>query len=438
MDADPPQRRRLLDRSMMPVFVALTAALLAVGGLIAQTIYAERTARERAVQETDALFALQRLLQTALDAETGQRGYLLTGRDEYLAPYRSARRHVAPELAMLRDLADRSGAAVRPHAARLSAAMSTRMAVLDETVELAAQHRRSEALRLVESDIGRVQMDRIRAEVGWLVANETRNRSLAFRRALDTERRAILLLTLLGAAIVALVVAGFRAEHGRAKFLAEAEQAAALRDANARARLLARELNHRVKNLFSVVLSIVSISGRKTDAPTREVVEDIRARIRALALAHEVSQGQVGDGLVSEERVDLGEVIGRIMRPYATADGRITLNGPPHQLEVRAVTPLGLIVHELATNAAKYGALANETGRVSIEWSVRQNGDTGKELQINWIETGAPTFPGAVAEPRNSGYGFQMMGLAANQLGGRIDREWLEPGVAVRVVFPVA
>ena len=115
---------------------------------------------------------------------------------------------------------------------------------------------------------------------------------------------------MLGLAIQALIYAGLRAERSRSQAQAEAEQAGALRGANERTELLARELNHRVKNLFSVILSIVSMSGRK-QAASREVVDDIRARIRALSLAHSASQGNSGTS-----RVDLGPVIVTVMSSW--------------------------------------------------------------------------------------------------------------------------
>jgi two-component sensor histidine kinase len=231
--------------------------------------------------------------------------------------------------------------------------------------------------------------------------------------------------------ILTLVYAGFRAEGRRAQAEVEAEQAAALREANERTELLARELNHRVKNLFSVILSIVALSGRK-QASSREVVEDIRARVRALSLAHSASQGGYGSA-----SVELGPLIARTMEPYADDAGqRVRVRGPDIDLPARMVTPLGLIVHELATNAVKYGALSDPEGTVDIVWAVASD-PTGSAdtLTLSWVEAGGPAIAGAPAG--RSGFGSQMTTLAAGQLGGAIEYDWPVSGAAVRLKFPL-
>lgn len=430
----PPSVRARLNRSMMPVLIALSAALITVAVLIAQTFDAERAAREQTIRETETLFALQALLRTALDAESGQRGYLLTGRAEYLMPYTDAKSRYLAKLAEVRVLVDRAPTIEQArHARALDAAVRAKMDELGLTVALAARGERARALRVVVTGVGRAHMGTIRQEVNWLAAAETRKRDDAIARVIAIEQRVVVLASVLGIAILALVVLGFRGEGARARAAAVVEQATALSEANARAQLLARELNHRVKNLFSIILAIVSLSGRKRGSAA-EVVEDIRARIRALSLAHTISQGSVSD-----EEVRLGEVIARTMDPYREPDAeRVRIAGPDQAMTVRGVTPVGLIVHELATNAVKYGALSNAVGTVAITWSVRQSGNIGKELELCWIESGGPALSCSPFGPDHAGYGSQMIALAANQLGGTVEREWPESGVIVRVRFPVA
>jgi two-component sensor histidine kinase len=173
------------------------------------------------------------------------------------------------------------------------------------------------------------------------------------------------------------------------------------------------------------------MSGRK-QAASREVVDDIRARIRALSLAHSASQGSSGTS-----RVDLGPVIAKTMEPYADDDGqRVRISGPAIDLPARMVTPIGLIVHELATNAVKYGALSAEGGTVAIGWEL-DAGASPPVLVMTWNEAGGPPVDAGAAAAPSAGFGSQMTTLAAGQLGGTIDREWPAAGAAVRLKFPL-
>ncbi|HEX8056446.1 MAG TPA: CHASE3 domain-containing protein [Novosphingobium sp.] len=415
---------------MMPVFAALTAALLALALVIGQTIVAQRDARALAMTEGDTLLGLNDLIQAMLNAETGQRGYLLTLKPEYLAPYLNAKERRDRALARLREIAARSpDPAVSAQLADIAAMTDTKFGELDRSVALTKAGYRDQALALIQADLGKIQMDAIRREVARLSLDKANRRREAFAQAATLERRLLPLIGVLSLAILALIYAGLRTERSRSLAEAEAEQTAALREANEQIELLVRELNHRVKNLFSVILSIVSLSGRK-QASSREVVDDIRARIRALSLAHSTSQG--GHGIA---RVDLAPVIVKTMEPYADDAGtRVRVSGPAIDLPARMVTPIGLIIHELATNAVKYGALSVEGGTVAIGWELGESVDL-TFLSLTWTEVGGPLLdPAANAK---AGFGSQMTTLAAGQLGGTIERDWPAEGAIVRLKFPL-
>lgn len=422
-----------LRRSMMPVFIGLTMAMLALAAVIAQTVLAQQHARQRAMAEGDAVIALQRILVTMVDAESGQRGYLLTRNRAYLEPYSAAKEQVGQAFASLRQSAAESPNAEESEIVdRIDQLAKGKFVELDRTVEMVDRGFDDQAMAVVRSDIGKLQMDALRSEVGRLGTIKARVRREAFTRAVALENRLLPLMGVLGLAILGLVVAGFRAERSRAHATAEAAQAGALREANDRAQLLARELNHRVKNLFSVILSIVTLSARKK-APAGEVIEDIRARIHALSRAHVASQGRVG-----EATVPLGPTIDETMKPYADDEGqRVRIAGPDVELPVRMVTPIGLIVHELATNAAKYGALTADAGSVEIAWSIAPGAKAEKELTLSWIESGGPALSIDARGPQSSGFGSRMTTLAAGQLGGTIEREWPTTGAIARVRFPI-
>ena len=423
-------KRRALrfGKSMMPVFAALAATLLTLALVIGQTIVAQRDARTQAMTEGDTLLGLNQLMAATLDGETGQRGYLLTNKAEYLTPYLDARQRRDRAMARLREVTSKlPDAAFSARLTRVDRLTDARFAEMDRSVALAQAGLKDQALALIQADFGKLQMDVIRSEIAALNHAKAEQRRAAFTRAAALERRLLPLIGILGLAILALIYTGFRSERSRSLAQAEAEQAGPLREANERIELLARELNHRVKNLFSVILSIVSLSGRK-QAPSREIVDDIRARIRALSLAHSASLGGHG-----ADRVELGPVIARTMEPYADEGGRrVRIAGPKVDLPARMVTPLGLIVHELATNAVKYGALSVEGGTVAIGWEV---GEDAALLVLSWIETGGPAIDAAAAQA--SGFGSQMTTLAAGQLGGTIERDWPATGAVVRLTIPL-
>jgi two-component sensor histidine kinase len=314
--------------------------------------------------------------------------------------------------------------------ARVDRMTDAKFAEMDRSVSLTQSGFKDQALSLIQADFGKLQMDAIRREIAALSLEKANQRRESFAQAATLEQRLLPLIGVLGLAILALIYAGFRSERSRSLAQAEAEQAGALREANERIELLARELNHRVKNLFSVILSIVTLSGRK-QASNREVVADIRARVRALSLAHSASQG--GYGIA---QVELGPVIAKTMEPYADDGGkRVRVNGSRVLLPARMVTPIGLIIHELATNAVKYGALSVETGTVDIRWETAGSEADMQLLTMSWIETGGPAITAETAA--SGGFGSQMTTLAAGQLGGAIEREWPEAGAVVRLKFPL-
>ena len=130
------------------------------------------------------------------------------------------------------------------------------------------------------------------------------------------------------------------------------------------------------------------------------------------------------------------------MGPYADDGGlRVRTHGPEVDLRVSMVTPIGLIIHELATNAVKYGALSVQDGTVDIRWEVAPgrdagNGeDAGPELRLEWTERGGPPPPEAARGV--GGFGVRMTTLAAGQLGGTILRDWPSSGAVITIAFPL-
>lgn len=185
--------------------------------------------------------------------------------------------------------------------------------------------------------------------------------------------------------------------------------------------LLIEELNHRVKNTLALMQAIAVQTFRSA---SREERAKFEGRLGALAEAH---------NLLSQEKwagSELKDVITRAVQPFLpNAPERIRMNGPAVPLSPRLAVVLSMIVHEIATNAAKYGALSNETGRVTLEWEVIA--DTPKPwLRLIWTEIGGPP----VTAPVRRGFGSRLIERSArDQLGGEATVDFLPRGVVCTV-----
>lgn len=164
-----------------------------------------------------------------------------------------------------------------------------------------------------------------------------------------------------------------------------------------RIRLLMREVSHRVKNQFAVILAVVRETSRRATDP-REFEEQIRDRIMALSRSHDL--------LVTSEwsGASLLDLLQEHLKPFGH-DGQISLSGPLVTLQPNAVQHLGMAVHELGTNSSKYGALSTDIGRITIDWQIATSPEGRREFQIVWDET-SPGLPTEIkgVEPRK-GFG---------------------------------
>jgi PAS domain S-box-containing protein len=181
--------------------------------------------------------------------------------------------------------------------------------------------------------------------------------------------------------------------------------------------LLAREVDHRSKNLLAVVQAMLAMT-QATD------VEGLRTslsqRIRSLANTHSLLAQNLWVGAT------MREVAESELASYGNA---VFLDGPPVPIRAEAVQPLAMALHELATNAAKYGALSAEGGQVSARWHT----DAG-HLVLRWVERGGP----AVSEPTTRGFGSRMLARVLSQMGGTIESTWDPAGLTATIRLPLA
>ncbi|MBZ9986463.1 PAS domain S-box protein [Mesorhizobium sp. BH1-1-5] len=166
-----------------------------------------------------------------------------------------------------------------------------------------------------------------------------------------------------------------------------ARDISAAKESERRIRLLMREVNHRVKNQFAVILSMVRETSKRSTDPG-EFEQMIRARIMALSRSHDL--------LVTSEwaGASLFDLIQEHLKPFGHEE-RISLSGPLLTLQSNAVQNLGMAFHELGTNSSKYGALASEGGRIEITWKVETGPEAQRRFHLLWHETSGSTAAGA-------------------------------------------
>jgi two-component sensor histidine kinase len=190
---------------------------------------------------------------------------------------------------------------------------------------------------------------------------------------------------------------------------------------------LAKEMSYRVKNVFSIVDGIIHLSGKRTDTK-EELVDSVSGRIRALAVAHGMVRRSFSDVSSVPRTAGLGELVRAITRPYEIdgAHPRVVARGPDVALGEHATNGVALILHELATNAAKYGALARESGTVEVIWTIE-----GPTLILTWKEQGGPIVAGA---PATFGFGSRLVeDTIEGAFAGRQSQQWSPDGLKMTI-----
>lgn len=188
-------------------------------------------------------------------------------------------------------------------------------------------------------------------------------------------------------------------------------------------RLLIEELNHRVKNMLASVQAIANQSLRHARNPA-EFASSFTGRVQALARVHSLLTGP------SLQGADLGRLV-RDQVLLSEEDDRISCSGPSVTLEPKAATHLALILHELGTNARKYGALSVPAGRLALTWSVETNG--ARNLHLVWTESGGPT----VSVPSTRGFGTTLIEQTLRGQGGGASLQYAEHGLTCELRLPL-
>jgi two-component sensor histidine kinase/DNA-binding response OmpR family regulator len=186
--------------------------------------------------------------------------------------------------------------------------------------------------------------------------------------------------------------------------------------------LLAREVDHRAKNMLAVVLSVLRLTKAETMAG---FISSVEGRIHALAATHNLLSASRWQG------AELGRIVQEELAPYHTGQSdRIVTDGPPAMLLPATAQAVALAVHELATNAVKYGSLSAEAGRLRVVWSIAQDA-----LDLDWVESGGPR----AAPPTSLGFGLSIVRSSIEaQFRGGVKYDWRPGGLHCHLSIPRA
>ncbi len=190
-------------------------------------------------------------------------------------------------------------------------------------------------------------------------------------------------------------------------------------------RLLQRELNHRVKNILSMVQAL-SYSLLRTQDSVKGFGQAFTHRLQALSRAHDLLSSSDWRG------AGLADLLDRTLEPYSGSERRVTIQGPLVTLQPNSAIALHLMFHELATNAAKYGAASNDKGCIYVTWKLQRA--AGEDwVEVEWREEDGPP----VTEPEKHGFGSQLIYQSAQQIGGVSRIEYPRSGVVCALRFPL-
>jgi two-component sensor histidine kinase len=202
------------------------------------------------------------------------------------------------------------------------------------------------------------------------------------------------------------------------------------KDAQEHQRLLAREADHRVKNIFANFHSMISLSARSARTP-QEMAQALRGRMDALLRAKDLIRPGIMGTEHDSERTTVNALVDTVLQPYQDGSpNRIVLSGPQVPVGAKAVTGLALALHESATNAVKYGALSQPNGSIRVSWDVKDD-----DFHLEWDEIGGPLIDEI---PQTHGFGSILTERSVTfGLGGKIEHDWQRDGLKLRLSVPL-
>lgn len=199
-----------------------------------------------------------------------------------------------------------------------------------------------------------------------------------------------------------------------------------LRDAITREQHLAQEMRHRIKNVFSVVSGLISLAEREalsTGSSFTPVA--LQKKLCSLARASDAVFIKENGATNDTTPVEISTVAASVLEPYIC---KFKIGGSEALIHPGEVTSLALLLHELATNSVKYGALSADTGKIVMEWKTE-----GEMLKVTWTESGGPAI---LHPPATHGFGTAMVDRVIRAAKGNVTRRWTKDGLIVDITFP--
>jgi two-component sensor histidine kinase len=424
------------------------ALLLLLAANLTTFVMIQRTAAfndqvERSQQVRRAAGAL---LLSLVDAETGQRGFLLSGDPDFLAPYNRAETSVPDQMDELERLTA-GDPQLEAHVAVMLEAAREKLAELERSVALSRTGRTGEAIQLVRSGLGRARMETIRTEIGAIdeiemvrLESRTRQSELGSRLTLGANGLGGLLVLVL-AGIMVWLVRRYIGEIQEARDTLDRmnaglesqvrDRTAQLTLARDRAEAMLREVNHRVGNSLQLVSSFMSLQLRHlADDGARSALKEAQARIEAVAHVHRrlytsddmtsVAMDEYLEGLIAE--------LGQSLAPGAGAP-TLSLRAHPLNVSTDQAVSLGVIVAELVTNAVKYAYRPGQGGEIRV--LLERDARGGRALLT--VEDDGPGL--GDAKPKGTGLGGRIVSAMASGLRSKVEYDPDHAGVRARLAF---
>ncbi|MCU4181394.1 sensor histidine kinase [Bosea sp. BH3] len=448
---------KLLSRLSLPAFPAFgmrlrsaTPTIIAIGVVAVAVVLAawiNRQARQTADLVSHAIETrerAERFLGRIRDAETGQRGYLLTGQADYLDPFTEGRAAAGPELDILAALVE-ADPSQQERVARLREAMRIKFEELDRTITLVRAGRRDEALALVGDESGSAAMGRMRDTVQEIQQNENIRLMSLYRRE---ERRRLwgssgIVVALAGLAFAAWQQLRRRQRRSAALAMnnAELEQIVGertreLEGERLRIEALLRDVNHRVGNNLAMVSALLSVQSRQSREPAvKAALAQAQSRIQAIAAGQRRLRLDIETDEI-DARPYMEDLLAEIGKAAEGRPIRIELDMESIRLPGRDAVSFVVIVNELVTNAIKHAFPEGMSGRITIRLAWAGSED-GPALAMSIEDDGV----GLQSEVDNKGLGQTVIASLLRSMRGTMSvqplREDAErPGTRVLVTFP--
>ena len=435
-----------IGRSIVALLAGAIALLLLVN--VATFIMIQRTAafNDRVERSQQVRQVARSLLLTLVDAETGQRGFLISGRPEFLDPYTRAEVSAPEQMRELQQLTE-GDPELEPHVSAMLEAARDRLAELERTITLSRTGRTGPAVQMVRAGQGLAQMDAIRTGIAAIeeieserLASRTRQSERGSRLTLWANALGGLLIVVLAGIMIWLVrryvgeIQAARDTLDRMNAGLESQvrdRTAELTLARDRAEAMLREVNHRVGNSLQLVSSFMSLQLRHlADEGARAALKESQARIEAVAHVHRrlytsddmtcVAMNEYLEGLIAE--------LGKSLAPDA-ASPTLTLKARPLAVSTDQAVSIGVIVTELVTNAVKYAYPPGDAGEIRI---ILEPDERPGRARLTVEDDGPGLGDG---QPKGTGLGGRIVSAMASGLRSKVEYDPSHPGVRARLVF---